>query len=364
MDQELRIFCAAEKAARDGKDGKAVDWFEEVRARSEGYFYIKGGRSKGIGTALHQAARDAALEAARCLLGAGARVDAVEIRYRCTPLHVAAWLGHADLVMALLAAGADAMARNEFHESCVDLAKGRALICFGCQGLVALIVRDGTEAVEALKAWKRGAQISNAKGERRSLDRAHLGDRLQVFLAPEESQGVLCAPEGYVNLELQNAFPRPQRRASLFYLPGLTAADACGMAKRSRFGRESHRNHRVGAWISASNRPSEGNEYLMLALKETSNEEVFGTDVVQAAVQAAWKQMQLSTAWEIFCCLTMVLFLCIKSFTFRYELPESSDAWLFGLKRWLLSHFLGALKPNPAHSPRVCALDDFESGAA
>ena len=231
MDQELQIFCAAEKAARDAKEGQAVEWFEEVRARSEGYFYIKGGRSKGIGTALHQAARDDALAAARCLIEAGARVDGVEIRYRCTPLHVAAWLGHVDLVLALLEAGADAMARNEFHESCVDLAKGSALICFGCQGLVALIAREGPEAVEVLKGWKRTAQISDGEGARRSLDRAHLGDRLQTLLAPQEAKGVLCAPEEYVNLELQNLFPRPQRRASLFYLPGLTAADACDVAK-------------------------------------------------------------------------------------------------------------------------------------
>ena len=97
----------------------------EVEQRWEGYyFYIVNGESKGVGTALHQAVKEEALEAGQRLVEANADVNAVGGKYRETPLHVAAFTGHADLITMLLEAKADSCAVDEDGETPVDWAKG------------------------------------------------------------------------------------------------------------------------------------------------------------------------------------------------------------------------------------------------
>ena len=81
------------------------------------------GKNEGDGTALHQAVSDEALEAAQRLLEVNADVNAVESKYRRTPLHVAAYKGHGDLTKILLEAKADPCAREEDGWTPLDWAK-------------------------------------------------------------------------------------------------------------------------------------------------------------------------------------------------------------------------------------------------
>lgn len=70
---------------------------------------------------LHAAAERGWLAGVRRLLGSGGQVDLVDAQ-GCTPLHRAAGLGHADVVSALLLAGADARRMVPGRGTALDMA--------------------------------------------------------------------------------------------------------------------------------------------------------------------------------------------------------------------------------------------------
>ena len=304
----MEIFYAAKKRAEDAGYAKASEWFTEVEKDwGRYYFRIAGGKNEGDGTALHLAA-----QAAERLLEVDADVDAVGGFNSDTPLHIAADRGHAELIEVLLEAKADPCARDKACRTPLDLAKLRrggrrvALFARGVPSLAvlaALVACEGLETIEALEDWKKEAKVlsregdpSRGLGHAKPMERAHLRERLRVILAQgreEKGDWCLSARDDYANLKDQNIMAKPEVQASLWYLPGLSAADAC-------------------------------DEELLEALVETANEEVFQTDTVQAVVQAAWAQMRFSTAWEVVSCLLMVVLLCVASYTFRHGLPQAT----------------------------------------
>jgi ankyrin repeat protein len=74
-------------------------------------------------TPLHLAAFYGHAQIAEELLKAGADVNAGGYRHNDTPLHVAALHGHANVVKMLLAHGADANAENMLHKTPLQLAE-------------------------------------------------------------------------------------------------------------------------------------------------------------------------------------------------------------------------------------------------
>ena len=166
---------------------------------------------------------------------------------------------------------------------------------------------EGPEAIEAVESWKKEAKVADYRdfkkmgldhqfGGVKPMQLAHLRDRLRVILSQgceEDGDWYLDASEDYAALKSQNIVPKPEVQATLWCLPGLSAADAC-------------------------------HEDVLEGLVKTTNEEVFQTDTVQAVVQAAWAQMRFSTAWEVISCLLTVGLLCVASYTFRDKLPQAT----------------------------------------
>ena len=287
----------------------------EVEQRGGGiYFDIVDGKNRSRGTALHQAARDEALEAAQRLLEVNADGNAVDSEVRWTPLHVAAYKGHGELITMLLEAKADPCARDDIGWTPADYAKchhggGRGLAQFfrGAPSLTflsAVVTYEGPEVIEALEDWKKEAKVTY---DDKPMERAHLPERLRVVLAQGRKNNgnwYLDAHSDYVNLTRQNMIPKPEVQASLWCLPGLSAADAC-------------------------------DPDLLRALAKTANEDVFQTDTVQAIVQAAWAQTRFATAWEVISCLLTVGLLCVASFTFRHEKPSANESSTYMCTRFV-----------------------------
>ena len=146
----MKVFLRAAKAAQEAGDEEAALWFATTAVAGKGsvFFHIVDGENMGVGTALHQAATaDKALQAAQHLLDANAKVNAVDRWNRRSPLHLAAFHGHADLITMLLEAEADPCARNKSGETPVDWAKSRHG-AYGCLwfrevGLTRLVQLEG-----------------------------------------------------------------------------------------------------------------------------------------------------------------------------------------------------------------------------
>ena len=115
------------------------------------YFNIVDGKNKGYGTALHEAVSDEALEAVQRLLEANADVNAISRwNQRWTPLHLAAFHGHADLIKMLLEAKADPCARDGTGWTPVDYAKrlhgAKRCLWFRELGLTRLVQMEGGQS--------------------------------------------------------------------------------------------------------------------------------------------------------------------------------------------------------------------------
>lgn len=297
LQAEKKIFATARAAAQEAEDVEALKWFEEYGDWN--YVWC---------TALHQAAGDGALQAVEFLLKSGADKDATDRDWGKTPRDRAVEFGHADVVATLLRAKADGRCPQQLAMNDSNLCVIQEFCRAGAGDLhllTWLIRTEGPDAVDALEAWMQKAEMRSAEdssGAVRSLKRAHLRERLRVILAPvwfdrHRGRHVLQAPENYANLEDQNLFFAPEVQVNLCVLPGLCARDAC-----------SHD--------------------LLEALEETANEGVLQTDVVEAIVSAAWMQMRMATAWDIFCSLLTVALLCHASYTLRHGQPESTEPHL------------------------------------
>ena len=119
----MELFYAAKKRAEDAGDSKALEWFNEAEEMGGNYFHIVDGKNTGDGTALHQAVKDEALEAALRLLEVDADVHAVGGIWRGTPLHLAAGYSHAELIPVLLEAKSDAWAPDTEGNTPVHVAR-------------------------------------------------------------------------------------------------------------------------------------------------------------------------------------------------------------------------------------------------
>ena len=233
-------------------------------------------------TPLHWAAMAGQEEEAKQLIEAKADVNLPvpgdtffsEYDRNKTPLMLAVEAGNSAVMAVLFEAGG------------LDVAKD-----------ISFLVRaEGPTAVECLE--KIPKEASSRDG---CIGRAHIREPLRVILEQGEMRyvegsqkfGFDCNGE-YIALGSQNLFTRPEVQASLKYIPGLFASDACNLE-------------------------------LLKSLAYTTNDEAFHTHTVAALVQAAWMQKRLATAGEVFVSLLMLPFLCHACFTLRHEQPHFAD---------------------------------------
>ena len=201
-----------------------------------------------------------------------------------TPLILAIEKGNLEVVAVLLEADG------------LDLAKD----------LCSLVRAEGPTAVECLQKIPKEARLW-LRGVPAIMERAHIREQLRVILAKGDDMEYTEGSQKfsfdcgfndeyieYITLGSQNLFTRPEVQASLKYIPGLFASDAC-------------------------------NPELLKSLAYTTNDEVFHTHTVAALVQAAWMQTRLATAGEVFVSLLMLPLLCHASFTLRHEQPHFAD---------------------------------------
>lgn len=142
-------------------------------------------------TALHQCCIDDFVDVARCLLDAGANVNACDSEL-WTPLHAAATCGHTNLVQLLLDAGADLLAANADGNMPYDLCEDDATL----------------ELIEMVMA-EQGITQERIDECRRAKEREMLQD-LHKLLASDGNLGVrdeqgasllhIAAANGYVSV--------------------------------------------------------------------------------------------------------------------------------------------------------------------
>ena len=341
---QKRQFDLIEKANALGSDGNAEE-FEVVRRE------VADDDDSWTRTALYAAARFSKPTAAALLLQARADVHEGIYGEKATPLHVAVT---ADCVSLLLAARADparfdGYGRTPLHvaalvgsgERAKQLIEAKAdvnlpaedsvyrnyrgktplILAFGAgnsevvamlleadgldlaKDLCSLVRAEGPTAVECLEKIPKEALFVDGS----AMERAHIREQLRVILEQGnmDSEYIKGSQKfwfdrlsnfnrEYITLGSQNLFTRPKVQASLKYIPGLFASDAC-------------------------------NPELLKSLAYTTNDEVFHTHTVAALVQAAWMQTRLATAGEVFVSLLMLPLLCHASFTLRHEQPHFAD---------------------------------------
>lgn len=133
MSRLLKQFIESHKLPRCGNFGAFLQIYYSES--------ISGPRIQET-TPLYWAARSGNLEIVRMMLKSG-NAELLEQkggRCACTPLHVASWAGHKEIVEELLSAGADVWERNEFGESGLDYA-----ILAGNHGIVELLQKAGAQ---------------------------------------------------------------------------------------------------------------------------------------------------------------------------------------------------------------------------
>jgi hypothetical protein len=234
--------------------------------------------------------------------------------YGRTPLHVVAEYGRAEKAKHLieekadvnLRVGGDALAEHRNKTPLILAVEGGnsavMAVLFEAGGLdvakdISFLVRaEAPPAVECLEKIPKKALSHGGY-----MWRAHIQEPLRVILEQGNMEYFFGSQEfrfdsfpKYITLEFQNLFTRPEVQASLKYIPGLFASDAC-------------------------------NPELLKSLAYTTNDEVFHTHTVAALVQAAWMQTRLATAGEVFVSLLMLPLLCHASFTLRHEQPHFAE---------------------------------------
>eukprot|EP00435_Cladocopium_sp_Y103_P009832 s251_g2.t1 len=262
-------------------------------------------------TPLYAAASRNRPRAAALLLRARADVHEGKYRSKDTPLHLVS----PDMVAVLLQAGADPNKKDDYGKTSLSVAIAKeqwklavALLENGQSGqlcnldlntMCILIRAEGPGAVQCFEKIPQRAMLYDSRVEKPVvMERAHLGEQqLRVILAKGRkhckdlvfvnSEGKLAEYE-YAKLSSLNLFHQREMPASLKYLPGLWASDAC-------------------------------NRKLLEALVNTTNEDIFKTQAVSALVQAAWMQTRFSTVCEVFSSLLLLPLLCHVSFTLRNE---------------------------------------------
>eukprot|EP00438_Fugacium_kawagutii_P028485 Skav224966 [mRNA] locus=scaffold3807:10343:12910:+ [translate_table: standard] len=323
---EKKLLKKAIAYAKNNNKAEAMEWLQ----RQTGEASLDG---IGSCTMLHSAVEfrsgptQAPTEVVEVLLCCSADVQARLDGLGWTPLALAMippW--RHDKVQLLVAAKSDPMAVDKDGETPwsrakrqMDTLKAGELMGKFTGFLIDLIQVEGNEAVEVLENWMEKAQYTVGEPEGwiriealddfydtwfqpESIKAAHLSERLQVILAKEHSAydpSVAFGSESYMNFSKQNLFLKPKVKAQLWYLPGLSAQDACHCK-------------------------------LLEAMVDTMNEAALQTPVVEAVVSSAWAQMRVATAWDVFCSILTVAFLCHASFSFRHHEPfgDESRLWI------------------------------------
>ena len=142
----LHIFSVPGRAVADCREiWPSEDFFKTATAADVERCLAAGAKANGYGhgrvTPLHHAAKHGTAEMVAALLAAGANPDAYA--NSTTPLHVAVEHGTAEMVDALVAAGADSSKRDRSNRTPFDLAKLR-----GDQGVLAVLLDADVDCFE------------------------------------------------------------------------------------------------------------------------------------------------------------------------------------------------------------------------
>ena len=268
-----------------------VDLLLEKKAQIE----AKDGKQE---TPLHQATQKGHWDIVDLLVEKKADIEATDVNQR-TPLHWAAFSGcQKEIVMLLLAKGADLGAQDCHGRSALSVildqypgleSLGRVLAeknLWSRSVLVAIIKLDNQDWIlNFLKSWPQNAWTGFVK---RELKRASVPERLRTVLSPpwNEAEAGWLSPWDADLFSAHNLFWAQEVPVTLKHLPGVRGSDAV-------------------------------NEDFLKTLAECPHDGIFETDAVQAMVLAAWQQYRAFTLLEIFSgCLTVIC-LCWASYGFR-----------------------------------------------
>ena len=290
------------------------------------------GKGQTAGTeAMEPAANEELLEAARNgwlhevneLLQSRADLES-RTHQKLTPLHLAVYRDHIDVVQLLLEKHAEIEATDEYGRTPLSCASGKvvdvllehiqkqetwswALVCD------VLSLDNQEEVVKLLDMWPQKAMMVMPNGsDFETMKHAQLPERLRAVLAPDQGQkdqedldleeeiyGIMSTLEeeikdiavhfSHLLLGRQNLFWAQEVAVTLKVLPGVVGSDAVR------------------------------NNFLQI-LADTPHDAIFETDAVQAMILAAWQQERIFTWLEIGSCIVMVMALCCSSYGFRHGL--------------------------------------------
>ncbi len=118
---KLLLAKGADVNVGDIRGGTAL-WYANEQGNEEIVELLRshGAKEQAPTISLHQAARDGDLEKVKSLISGGADINAMDDRLAGTPLHLAAYYAHHDLVEFLISKGANVNAPNKWNRTALD----------------------------------------------------------------------------------------------------------------------------------------------------------------------------------------------------------------------------------------------------
>jgi ankyrin repeat protein/beta-lactamase regulating signal transducer with metallopeptidase domain len=144
---ELLLGKGADSNVGDIRGGTAL-WYANEQGHKEIAELLRGrgAKEQAPTISLHQAARDGDLKKVKSLILSGADVNAMDDRLAGTPLHLAAYYAHHDLVEFLISKGENVNALNKWNRTALDEAVDQ-----GHDEIVAVLRTHGAKSGSSLQ---------------------------------------------------------------------------------------------------------------------------------------------------------------------------------------------------------------------